>query len=145
MNKTQSGIDEILSDNFWPPKLEINKHYVTIHDDINSDSENPDAIHVSIDRFGDCYVSTTGRPLRFRTFGGGGKFLRVRNALVLLAEAIRQEGERPLNLRHMAAGNTHLEDKKYSSAIVEIIHIMESRKDSDSTVEAIKKVLKQFK
>jgi hypothetical protein len=43
---------------------------------------------------GDCWVTAGGgQTLRFRTWAGGGHSLRVRQALMVLAEAIRRDNE----------------------------------------------------
>lgn len=86
----QSQIDEMLNDCVFPPNLDAGT-YITTHDDNDGDPASGQLI-VSLDKFGDVHLSMIGRYLRFRAFGGGGKFLKIRNALLLLAEAIRQEG-----------------------------------------------------
>jgi hypothetical protein len=80
----------MLNDCVFPPNLHADT-FITTHDDNDGDPASGQLI-VSIDEFGDVHLSMIGRYLRFRTFSGGGKFLKIRNALLLLADAIRQEG-----------------------------------------------------
>lgn len=89
-------VKELLGENFeWPENLRSNESYVRMHDD--HDGTFDGMLHVTIGPDGDAWVKTTGtkqcQSLRFRTHGGGGSSLLVRNALVLLAEAIRLESE----------------------------------------------------
>jgi len=94
----QEQIDKVLSDFYWPPNLVAGHLYVTTHDDNEGDPLSGQ-LKVVFGPDGDGWIEIThkgrrpGGGLRFRTFGGGGKYLKVRNALLLLAEAIRQEGE----------------------------------------------------
>ena len=45
---------------------------------------------------GDAWVTTDPRGCRFRTYAGGGTSLRVRNALLMLAMAIKLDNEKHL-------------------------------------------------
>jgi hypothetical protein len=92
--KLQRQINKILSDPFWIPTLATDKAYVTTHDDCEGDFESG-YLNVYFSKDGDAWIETHGKSLRFRTWGGGGRFLKIRNALLLLAEAIRQEGVEP--------------------------------------------------
>jgi hypothetical protein len=88
----QVDIDEILSGMFWPEHLKTNKSYVVTHDDNDGDSESG-FMNVIFSADGDAWISVNCKKmLRYRMpFDGGGKYPKVRNALLLLAEAIRQE------------------------------------------------------
>jgi len=86
----QKDIDKVLNSAFWPENLNANQCLSIQHDD--TDGEDDGNLYISIDVMGDVYISIDeSKPLRFRSYFGGGKSLKVRNALVLLAEAIRQE------------------------------------------------------
>ncbi|MES2315021.1 MAG: hypothetical protein V4524_03765 [Patescibacteria group bacterium] len=110
---SQLSLDRLLKDtkriinaNFWIPQLNSDTSYARIHDD--HDGTNEGTLAVYFDSMGDAFVSIQSRDrgpgrqqfsdmLRFRTFGGGGMSLRTRNALMILAEAIRLDNEeRPL-------------------------------------------------
>lgn len=86
-------IKKLLEDSFWPESLSPDVSYQRIHDD--HDGTFTGTLSVFIDRMGDVYltVDRAFEALRFRTMGGGGHSLRVRNALVVLAEAIRLDNE----------------------------------------------------
>lgn len=88
----------ILGHPFWIPELYSDTMYSRLHDDHDGTREG--IVSVKFDMAGDAWLSTDkhrGPPLRFRTEGGGGLSPRVRNALMLLAEAIRLD-----NLEHPA-------------------------------------------
>ena len=85
-------MDDVLEGFPWPQHLETNHAYVTTHDDNDGDAQSG-LLRVTFSPDGDAWIHTVGDSLRFRTWGGGGRFLKIRNALLLLAEAIRQEGE----------------------------------------------------
>ena len=92
---SQKDLDKILNGYFWPKKLKGRDSYLTTHDDNDGDpSSGYLAIEFSND--GDAWIKTSGPMLRYRMPGiGGGKSPKIRNALLLLAEAIRQEGQEP--------------------------------------------------
>jgi hypothetical protein len=81
----------------WLPDLSADTLYERLHDD--HDGTRTGKLMIQIGRDGDAWVSTDkhrGAPLRFRTTFGGGNSVRVRNALVLLALAMKlDEDERP--------------------------------------------------
>lgn len=85
----------VLESPFWIPELKTDTSYQRLHDDHDGTQEG--RIMVSFLPGGDAVVVTDGRrrgePLRFRTPGGGGTSLRVRNALMLLAWAIKLDNE----------------------------------------------------
>jgi len=98
MNQTQ--LNKLLDEPFWPPILEADRIYVTTHDDHDGEPTTGYLL-ISVDHMGDAYISVHGAGLRFRTLGGGGKYPKIRSALVLLAEAIRQEGENPFQKKNI--------------------------------------------
>ena len=83
-----NALDTLLDDAYWIPTLQSNVLYARTHDDCDGDMSQ--TIEVGVGPDGDLWVATRGRrgSLRFRSFGGGGMSLRVRNALLVLAEAI---------------------------------------------------------
>jgi hypothetical protein len=98
MCMNQNQLNRLLDKPYWPPNLEADRIYVTTHDDHDGEPLTGYLL-ISVDHMGDAYISVHGERLRFRTKGGGGKFSKIRSALVLLAEAIRQEGEDPFQDR----------------------------------------------
>jgi len=89
----------VLDNPFWIRELHADTMYARLHDDHDGTYEG--ALNVHFDRMGDAYVHIEGPPgkpqalcnLRFRTHGGGGMSPRTRNALMMLAEAIRLDNE----------------------------------------------------
>lgn len=93
---TTDDIKALLGESMiWPEGLEARELYKRLHDD--HDGTYQGSIVVVIGEDGDAWVDLTGkRPctsLRYRTGIGGGSSLRVRNALLLLAFAIKLENE----------------------------------------------------
>jgi hypothetical protein len=82
---------------YWPTSLEPQSGYTRRHDDTDGKRGIEEDLTVSIGPDGDMWVVVAGAaPLRFRSDAGGGQSLRVRNALLVLAEAIRRDNnERP--------------------------------------------------
>lgn len=90
----ESRIKALLDEPFWPKTLKTEESYFRTHDDCDGDLGQ--GVSVTIDPQGDVWLNTTTPKMtscRFRTFFGGGQSLRVRNALLLLAEAIRLDNE----------------------------------------------------
>lgn len=87
--------ERVLNNPFWIPEIETNKLYARLHDDHDGTRKGSIGINFSID--GDAWVnidpSETIGSLRFRTFYGGGQSPRVRNALMMLALAIKLDNE----------------------------------------------------
>ena len=86
----------VLENPFWIPTLNTDVCYQRTQDD--HDGTFSGKINVLIDQMGDVWLTLDapenfGRMLRFRTPGGGGLSPRTRNALMLLAEAIRLDNE----------------------------------------------------
>lgn len=95
--KILSEVREILDDTFFLPSIETSVAYVRYEDDSKEGSlsvfftSDSDGWIDVIQRFDPDEI---GKPLRFRIpFIGGGKSHRVRNALLILAEAIRLDNE----------------------------------------------------
>jgi hypothetical protein len=99
MDKSKEQIiREILEDNFWPDSVESDVAYKIQADDHQRDS-GFGYLTVAFSKDGDAWIDTfteSRESCRFRTFVGGGRNHRVRNALIILAEAIRLDLERPV-------------------------------------------------
>ena len=97
MNKTDQ-IRSILASSFYIPSLDTEGVYQILEDD------SPDGtLSVCISNDGDVHVQVMPgetkhaySSIRFRTFAGGGRHKRVRNAILILAEAIRLDLNDPL-------------------------------------------------
>lgn len=76
-----------------PDTLMTNEYYARVQDDCDGDKSMEHAVRIIMDAQGDVHIGGDKRLLRFRTYAGGGASLRVRNALLLLAEAIRLDNE----------------------------------------------------
>lgn len=90
-------IKKLLESPFWLPSLNDDTlPQRRAHDD--TDGEPLQNIIVSFDKMGDAYIGLEFEKLyvpwlRFRTYGGGGLSQRTRNALIILAEAMRLDNE----------------------------------------------------
>jgi len=89
-NDITKQIGKILETPFWPKELTPLKKYFRTHDDCAGEFK---GISVKFTEEGDACITTCHEGCRFRTFGGGGRSLRVRNALLILALAIKFDNE----------------------------------------------------
>jgi hypothetical protein len=96
------ALNTLIEGSYWPDSISTNTTYVRRQDDTDGErsSEHDLVVHIGCD--GDAWVRAGGslRTLRFRNCFGGGWSVRVRNALLVLAEAIRRDNEarpQPLN------------------------------------------------
>lgn len=85
----------------WPEGLEALVSYSRLHDDHDGTFQGSIAVVIGPD--GDAHVTVPGRrpcqSLRYRTSQGGGRSMRVRNALLILALAIKMDNEeRPIQI-----------------------------------------------
>ena len=97
-NKSMSdkhNIKQILEDNFWISSLKPDYPYFVTNDDYAG--RRHEGITVTIDSQGDAWISINDEDAycnaRIRTFAGGGHNHRTRNALMILAEAIRLDND----------------------------------------------------
>jgi hypothetical protein len=91
-DKFERAMDALLEGNYWPQSLKVNEPYVRVQDDCDGDLSQ--VISVQFTQDADAWVATMSyRTLRFRHEFGGGRSPRVRNALLVLAEAIRRDNE----------------------------------------------------
>lgn len=86
-------VKTLLETPYWLATLTADTNYERTHDDHDGTFEGN--VAVFFDQMGDGFlvVDKAHKYLRFRTWGGGGMSLRVRNALMILAEAIRLDNE----------------------------------------------------
>jgi hypothetical protein len=90
----EKAMDTLLESPFWPVSLSPDMSYARVHDDSDGMRGEDQQIAVLIGRDSDAYVMLPGMAsLRFREPLGGGLSPRVRNALIVLAEAIRRDNE----------------------------------------------------
>ena len=87
-------IRQLLETPFWPDGLKPREHYFRTHDDC--DGEDHKGVTVLFSDDGDAHIVTPREGCRFRTFAGGGQSPRVRNALIILALAIKADNEEKL-------------------------------------------------
>jgi hypothetical protein len=93
MDDFSEKVKDVLNAVEWIPELETNCNYFRTHDDCEGDMSQGLSVVFSMD--GDAWVSTRyGQSCRFRMpFMGGGRSPRVRNALMILAMAIKMEND----------------------------------------------------
>ena len=94
MSKSVSKLNSILQGFPWPPELVTGTHYRRLHDDHDGMREGELIVAFSAD--GDAWIYTDkhqGPTLRFRSPSGGGHSPRVRNALIILALAIKLDSD----------------------------------------------------
>lgn len=91
------AMNTLIEGAYWPASLGVRESYIRRHDDTDGETGPEQDLAVTFGPDGDAWVMLPGlRSLRFRTWAGGGQSLRVRNALLVLAEAIRRDNaERP--------------------------------------------------
>lgn len=89
----EKRIHEILEEPFWLHTLDAANTYSRQHDD--TDGKNEGFLNVMFTKDGDAWIAIDVRNfLRFRMpLDGGGRSPRTRNALLILAEAIRLDNE----------------------------------------------------
>jgi hypothetical protein len=86
------ALNTLLERAYWVPTIQADTHYSRLQDDTDGSTAAEHDLTVFIDFQGDVWMNRHG-DLRFRTLAGGGSSLRVRNALMVLAEAIRRDNE----------------------------------------------------
>lgn len=90
-------MNTLLEGAYWPTSLSARETYRRRHDDNDGDLSSSQDLKVTVGADGDVWTSARDSDsLRFRTWAGGGASPRVRNALLVLAEAIRRDNaDRP--------------------------------------------------
>jgi len=89
------AMNTLLEGSYWPATLGARDTHTRRQDDTDGQRGPDQDLSVSIGPDGDMWVvlPSSAQSLRFRTAAGGGQSLRVRNALMVLAEAIRRDNE----------------------------------------------------
>ena len=89
------AMNTLLEGAYWPNSISQQKAYSRRQDDTDGETGPEQNLSVAFGPDGDAWVECglMIRSLRFRTYAGGGQSLRVRNALLVLAEAIRRDNE----------------------------------------------------
>ena len=88
----KKNLFEFLKEPEWINTIKTGIAYSRQHDD--TDGELTGILEVSFGPDGDAWVMIDGhKMLRFRNYFGGGRSLRTHAALMVLAEAIRQDNE----------------------------------------------------
>lgn len=83
-----------LMPNYWLQSLDTMRAYTRRHDDTDGKRDHEQDLTVFIGPDGDCWIEAGGgQMLRFRAMSGGGRSLRTRQALMVLAEAIRLDND----------------------------------------------------
>lgn len=87
------AMNTLIEGAYWPHSLATQTAYTRTQDDTDGESGAGHQLSLAVGPDGDVWVEcgTQIRSLRFRTWAGGGQSLRVRNALLVLAEAIRRD------------------------------------------------------
>jgi len=93
--EVEQSMNILLEGVYWPNSIEAKAVYARRHDDTDGDTSSDQELSVMFGPDADGYVTVGwAQTLRFReTFCGGGHSPRVRNALMVLAEAIRRDNE----------------------------------------------------
>lgn len=98
------ALNTLLERPYWLQHLQLGHAYTRRHDDTDGDRSARQDVTVVFGPDGDAWVHVGLDALRFRTWAGGGQSLRVRAALMVLAEAIRRDNEEiPQAPRELAA------------------------------------------
>ena len=88
------SMNALLEGAYWPVTLNTKDVYTRRHDDTDGKTGPDQDLTVTFSADGDAWVMLPGmQSLRFRSWFGGGQSTRVRNALLVLAEAIRRDNE----------------------------------------------------
>jgi len=88
----ERAVARVLQPDYWLQSLDTRTGYTRRHDDTDGERGHEQDLTVVIGPDGDAWIEAGGgKMLRFRTYAGGGQSLRTRQALMVLAEAIRQD------------------------------------------------------
>lgn len=88
------AMNTLIEGAYWPASLATRIEYARRHDDTDGQTGHDQNLSVMVGPDGDCWLRAgEGNVLRFRTYAGGGQSMRVRNALLVLAEAIQRDNE----------------------------------------------------
>lgn len=88
------ALNTLLERPYWLQTLETRDTYTRRHDDTDGRRDSEQDLVVTFGPDGDAWIEAgAGKALRFRTWAGGGQSMRVRAAMMVLAEAIRRDNE----------------------------------------------------
>jgi len=88
------AVARALMPDYWLQTLDTRHGYTRRQDDTDGQRDHAQNLEVMIGPDGDCWLTAGGgQMLRFRTWAGGGMSVRTRQALMVLAEAIRLDNE----------------------------------------------------
>ncbi|WP_455233423.1 hypothetical protein [Geopseudomonas aromaticivorans] len=92
-SEADKALNDLLENDFWVDTLSTDEFYSRLHDDRDGHTTIDHALTVAVASDADLHVMLPNsmESLRFRSYFGGGKSPRVRNALMVLAEAIRRD------------------------------------------------------
>jgi hypothetical protein len=96
MERLLKDARRVLEHHFWIPEVQTKTAYERLHDDHDGTRMGTVVVHFleNGDAILDMRRSHEARALRFRAALGGGESLRVHNALMLLAYAIKLDNEK---------------------------------------------------
>jgi len=90
----ERAVARALTPDYWLRSLATMTAYTRRQDDTDGARDYKQDLTVTIGPDGDCWLQAGGgNLLRFRTWGGGGMSVRTRQALMVLAEAMRLDNE----------------------------------------------------
>ena len=89
----RKALDQLLEGVHWPSTLNTGQAYTRLQDDTDGEIGPQHELSIAFSADGDAWVLLPGfsTSLRFRELMGGGRSPRTRNALLVLAEAIRRD------------------------------------------------------
>ncbi len=87
------ALNTLLERMWWPQTLQPQQAHSRVHDDCDGDRSQTLTVYLGHDLDAHVMVDGSNLSLRFRAPLGGGASPRVRNALLVLAEAIRRDNE----------------------------------------------------
>lgn len=95
VERLEKDARRVLDNPLWISELEVNTTYIRTHDDTDGTDKGKIFVRFSQDwdAWFDSEPSHHHGSLRFRTVPGGGQSPRVRNALMILALAIKLDNE----------------------------------------------------
>lgn len=114
------ALNTLLDSYHFPLTLDLNTRYSRVQDDCEGIKDHSQALSVIISHDSDVWIFTGGgQPLRFRMpLLGGGMSPRVRNGVLVLAEAIRRDNEES---PYLSMGSMDDSSKEYMKPTVKLI------------------------
>lgn len=114
------ALNTLLDGHYFPETLEANCNYSRVQDDCMGIKDYSQSLSLVIAHDSDVWISVGGSTsLRFRVpMIGGGASPRVRNGLLVLAEAIRRDNEQ---IPFLATKSLEYDHKMYRKPVVQFI------------------------